>query len=138
MNVEIFAFCEAADLSGTTEGKLNLNGIFDRISTRIMPYRHENFLLAIRIRFDPIESGYHEYRIDLVDADGRLLEPSRIGTFPRNCWSEAAFLVSNVFIPFRGIVFPQPGDYEARMAVNGHLSACAPLQLKTYPEISRL
>lgn len=135
MNVEIFSFCEKAEVPGNSGGKLSLSGIFDRICTRQTPHRQTTFLLAVRIRFDPIESGDHHYRIDLIDADGRLLEPSRTGKFPRNCWSENPSLVSNVLIVYRNILFPNAGDYEARMAVDGLLAACAPLQLRTSPEI---
>jgi hypothetical protein len=72
MNTEILTICDAAVDYG---GRLSILGAFDVIHAHRFPAVHPHCSVALRIRFDRIESGAHPFILNIVDEDGNNIIP---------------------------------------------------------------
>ncbi|MCX7826193.1 MAG: hypothetical protein N2689_11640 [Verrucomicrobiae bacterium] len=126
MEVEVFALCDAATDSF---GKLNILGAFDRINGRQFPVVHPHCAVALRVRFERIEEGNHRVKINVIDADGKLVMPSFEGNiavrFPEDVQSVCANLILNI----NGIRFERPGQYSIDLAIDGRQERSVPVNV---------
>jgi len=126
MEVEVFALCDAATDSF---GKLNILGAFDRINGQQFPVVHPHCAVALRVRFERIEEGNHRVKINVIDADGKLVMPSFDGNiavrFPEDVQSVSANLILNI----NGIRFERPGQYSIDLAIDGRQEKSLPVNV---------
>jgi hypothetical protein len=109
------------------------NGTFDVIRGGVDEFIGETFpatifalTLIARLSFEPQEVGKQfEFAGELVDREGKTIFPALGGTFeapthPRRR-DRASWMT--LFLNCAGIVFPAPGDYFFRLAIDGqHLA----------------
>ncbi|NLE67000.1 MAG: hypothetical protein GX608_06210 [Lentisphaerae bacterium] len=127
MKIEVFALCDAAT---DYYGKLNILGAFDSIWVKQMPATHPHCAVALRIRFSPIEEGEHKLKINVVDADGKLIMPSMEGNLTVKRPPKSDSIVANVVLNIQGLKFAKCGDYSVDLAVDGRQEAALPLQVR--------
>ena len=72
MNIQVAVLCDAAT---DDNGKLNLLGAFDTISTPQLPAVHPQCSVALRVTFFSADEGKHNLKFNFVDADGRSIMP---------------------------------------------------------------
>ena len=78
MKVEIFTLCSNATIDSNSK-KLSIIDIFDSIYAENVPLTYEPCFLAMRLRFDRIEKGSKNLRINIVDEDGKhILAPHKM------------------------------------------------------------
>ncbi len=130
MKVEIFALCDAA-----TEfmGKLNLLGTFDSIGARETPASHPACGIALRIRFDRIESGEHKIRMELVNADGQPVVPPLETTANVQIPDGMPSAAINLIVNFQQLKFETFGDYSIDLAIDGRHESSLPLYVREMP-----
>ncbi len=72
MEIVLATLADAANTS--SDGKLNLMGLFDTLYAAAMPVTHPSMQLVLRIRAEPSETDrQHELEIRCMDEDGREL-----------------------------------------------------------------
>jgi hypothetical protein len=62
----------------TSDQKLIIGGVFDRILPPCLPYVHPSMGLALRIRFDIDEGHDHQVVVRFIDPDGAAVMPELV------------------------------------------------------------
>lgn len=122
MEIDLALLCDAATVDAS--GKLNLLGIFDRVTVSGLPARHGRMSLVLRLRATVREAGPHEVEIVLRDPDGKEVvradgKVEMSGTPGRG----ADALTEGIHLPqilnFDGLVFERAGHYTFDVKVDG-------------------
>lgn len=126
MDVDLALLADAATVDGS--GKLNILGVFDRVTTGQFPARHGRIALVLRFTAGVDEMGVHEVEIRLRDPEGgevlRLSGQMELGpgaTAPGN-----GMRVPHV-LNLDGLVFEMAGAYAFDVSVNGDHHVSIPL-----------
>lgn len=118
MEVDLALLADAATIDGS--GKLNILGIFDRLTTSSFPTRHPRLSLVLRFSAGVQDVGKHEIAIDLKAPDGKQLVhidgEMKLAPGPRA--SGGAVLVPHV-LNMDGLIFPAAGRYSFDVRVDG-------------------
>jgi hypothetical protein len=131
MNVEAFLLCDAATEFG---GKLNVLGAFDSIFAKEFPAVHPHCAVALRLRFDQIETGQHRVRLNFVDADGKAVLPPLDATINIGMRAEDVSICANLVLNIQGVKFEKAGVYSIDLAVDGRHERSLPLFVKPMPK----
>lgn len=135
MKVTIAVLADYANVS--REGKLNIMGIFNRVTAPQFPTVHPLMHLVLRLSLHNSESGKRlGITIRLVDADGnRLLEISGEGVMMTQ---EPGEFFADQVLTLANLVFPTPGDYAFDVLVNDEHRTTVPLKVvHALPDTSR-
>jgi len=126
MDVDLALLADAATIDGS--GKLNILGIFDRLSTQAFPTRHPRMSLVLRFAAGIQEVGRHQVAISLKGPDGKevLRIDGEMNLAPGPSSSGGAVLVPHV-LNMDGLVFPAPGRYAFDVKVDGVHQVSIPL-----------
>lgn len=129
MDIDVFVLCDAA-----TEwaGKLNILGTFDTIYALAFPVIHPHCALALRIRFSQIEEGQHHVRINVTDADGRLVIPPLDGNITIKFGPHDTMAVANMVLNLERLKIDKPGQYSIDFAIDGRLEKSHPLFVRLH------
>jgi hypothetical protein len=126
MEVDLALLADAATIDSS--GKLNILGVFDRLSTQTFPARHPHMVLILRFTASVQEIGRHRVEIALKDPAGHqamhIDGEMHLGAGP-------ASVAGGVQVPhvlhLDGLVFPKPGGYAFDVRVDGHHQVSVPL-----------
>ncbi len=125
MRIEVFCLCDAAT---THAGKLNLLGAFDTIYAREMPVIHPTCAIAIRLRWERIESNAtHRLKIQFVDDDGGEVMPVWQSNISVQALPDRSSSATDLTLNLHRIQFNSYGPYAIDLAVDGRLEATLPL-----------
>jgi len=130
MNVEAFLLCDAAT---NQQGKLNVLGAFDNISTRKLPAIYPACSIVARIRFEKIEEGLHTVRILVIDEDANFIGPKLQGNINVRMGEYTDSITSNLIINIQRLKFDRYGTYRTDLAVDGEIRASLPLRVTEAP-----
>jgi len=127
MEVDLALLADAATIDGS--GKLNILGIFDRLTTSAFPTRHPRLSLVLRFSAGMQELGKHEVEIQLKAPDGKQIVRSdgemNLSPGPR---AGGVVLVPHV-LNMDGLVFPVAGRYFFDVRVDGEHQVSIPLSV---------
>ncbi len=117
MRVKIAALADYATIS--QEKKLSILGIFSQINASDVPCAHPQMVIVVQFEFEPPEAGHEKhFGIELQDEDGRLITSiTGTGIIPES--KEAEPVVVNQAVTLRNIVFPEFGQYEFKILLDG-------------------
>lgn len=124
MKLEIFTLCEAATVSG---GRLNILGAFDRIHSNKTPITHPICAIAIRMRFEKIETGTKRIRISFINADGKPVMPTLEQTCTVKDDKYKLSSILNLVLLIQQIKLNDFGAYSIDLAVDGRLEGSIPV-----------
>jgi hypothetical protein len=128
MEVDLALLADAATIDGS--GKLNIIGIFDRLSTAAFPTRHPRLSLVLRFSAGIHEIGKHDIGISLKAPDGHEL--MRIDG-QMNLAAGPGAVAGGVRVPhilnMDGLVFPIAGPYAFDVRVDGEHHVSIPLMV---------
>ena len=126
MEVDLALLADAATIDGS--GKLNILGIFDRLTTTSFPTRHPRLSLVLRFSAGLQEVGKHEVGIKLKAPDGKELVriDGEMNLAPGPSGSGGAILVPHV-LNMDGLIFPAAGSYAFDVRVDGEHHVTIPL-----------
>ena len=118
MEIDLAFLADAATIDAS--GKLNVLGIFDRISAMTFPARHPRMCLVMRFQAGVHEVGRHAVEIILRDPRGeelvRLDGEMHMAPGPRG--ATEGVRVPHV-LNLDGLVFPSAGRYGFDVRVDG-------------------
>ena len=128
MEIDLALLSDAATVDAA--GKLNILGIFDRISTGGFPAQHPHISLVFRIGASIKEAGDHNVEILLNDPDGRevvrMNGEIKIGPGPAEVGGRVK--VPQV-VNLERLVFPKEGRYSFDVSIDGEHQVSVPLFL---------
>ncbi|MHC4159561.1 MAG: DUF6941 family protein [Planctomycetota bacterium] len=127
MNIDAFLLCDCATDQG---GKLNVLGAFDSIFARKMPAVHRACAITARIRFEKIEEGEHQVRIDVVDEDGKAVLPRLDGEISVKVGAEAGSAATNLILNLQRLEFERYGRYSINLAIDGRHVQSLPFSVR--------
>ena len=109
MKVMFGCVCDHASVD--QGGKLNINGVFDRIGTSRFPATHPRMVLVFRLLLEYEDNDRpHELTCRLEDADGQeLLKAEAAVEHPRV--EPGDFRTLNQIVQMENIGFQKPGRY---------------------------
>jgi hypothetical protein len=124
MNIEILTICDAAVDYG---GRLSILGAFDVIHAHRFPAVHPHCSVALRIRFDRIESGPHPFTLSILNDDGANVIPPIQGNMEVKMPPGMISSAVNVVLNLQGLKFERPGEYSVNFELDGEPASFLPL-----------
>lgn len=126
MQVKLAVLADYANV--TAEGKLNILGIFDRISVAEIPAVHPQMHLILRLEAHPAERGRaHQIEIRLHDPDGRTVFEVKGEMKPHGPAGRAA--ATNQILTLNNLHLAREGGYNFVVFVNNDLKTEVPLEV---------
>lgn len=126
MDVDLALLADAATIDAA--GKLNILGVFDRLSTANLPAQHPHMVLVLRFSASVQEMGRHHVAITLRDPAGK--EAMRIDG-DMHLGSGMGATASGMKVPhvlhLDGLVFPVAGRYAFDVSVDDEHHVSIPL-----------
>lgn len=125
MNLEVFTFCDAANDS---QGKLNILGAFDTVNVPAVPAILAQCAIAVRMRYDRIESGEHLVTLRIILPSSTALPdtPSGKATIPPP--PPGADIASGLIVyNITGLPLPEAGKYRVAFIVDDVAVGAIPL-----------
>ncbi|MGQ0739767.1 MAG: DUF6941 family protein [Bacteroidota bacterium] len=126
METEIFTL---ADFAQDNNSKLTIVGTFDSIHTKQFPAQHPACSIACRLRFAAKEAGEHEFRLRLIDSDGKEIIKPVQGNISIASPANEQFASVNLVINFGNLQFEKPGRYSFELYIDGEWKSGLPLFL---------
>jgi hypothetical protein len=112
--------CVADSAEVCPDGKLSIQGIFDRIETPIFPARHQRMSFVFRIEASYVDSGaVMPSVIQLRDEDGHILFQVE-GEVRIPSIAPGEMGVANQIITLKQIPFARGGTYTFSLGLDGH------------------
>ena len=130
MNIEAFLLC---DFASDEHGKLTVVGAFDSIFATKVPIVHPACTLAARIRFERIEEGDHQVRVDVVDEDGKPVVPRLDAKISVPLREDVASSLVNLVLHLQRLKFEKYGDYSINLAIDGKVEGSLPFSVRQVP-----
>ena len=120
MEVTLAVLADYCNVS--SEGKLNVMGIFDVLRSPRFPCTHPAMQLVMTFEFPSTELGRETpVEVQLIDTDGRKLWELPTTVIPTRAAAEESvepFRVNQVVL-VQNLTFQKPGDYEFAILVRG-------------------
>ena len=117
MEIDLALLADAATIYAT--GKMNILGVFDRISVSQFPAQHGRVALVLRLTAGTSEVGTHEMQIRLTDPEGsEVLSLNGEIQLVGGPGASEGIRVPHV-LNLDGLVFPGPGRYSFDVKVDG-------------------
>lgn len=130
MKIEAFLLCDAAT---DQRGKLNVLGAFDNIFAKQVPVKYPACAVAARIRFEQIEEGEHDIRLNIIDQDGNSIGPKLEGKISVKTPPMLDSTVANIILNIHGFEFKKFGRYRIDIAIDGNMLASLPVRVCEVP-----
>lgn len=128
MEVPLALIADAANIS--EEGKLNVLGVFNRITVRELPATHPQLTLVLRFEADAVEAGQTKrLQIFLADPDGQrllTLEADIEVPEPRVPGKPVELVMPQAIT---GLTFERSGPHAFHTLINGEPKARVPVDV---------
>ena len=126
MEIEIFTL---ADFAQDSNGKLTIVGTFDSIHAKQFPATHAACTVACRLRFAAKESGSHDFKLRLTDAEAKEIIKPVEGNMNIGAPANGQFSSVNFVINFNQLKFEKSGRYSFELLIDGEWKSGLPLFL---------
>lgn len=124
MQVKLALLADYANV--TAEGKLNILGIFDRISVREIPAVHPQMHLVLRLEAHPAERNLsHAVQIRLYDPDGDTVFDVNGDIVPQGQAGQT--IATNQILTLNNLQLSKSGGYTFVVLVNNDVKSEIPL-----------
>ncbi len=124
MQVKLAVVADHANVS--SEGKLNILGIFDRIVVSDLPAVHPQMHLVVRLEAHPAERDRpHPVEVRLHDPDGQTVFELKGEVVPEGLAGET--ITANQIVGINNLVLAKTGEYVFVIFVDHDLKAETPL-----------
>ena len=128
MEIDLALLADAATIDAA--GKLNILGIFDRISVAQFPAQHGRITLVLRLTAGTSEIGSHDVYIRLSDPGGvEVLSLNGEMQLAGGARAGGAIRVPHI-LNLDGLVFKGPGMYSFDVKVDGEHHVSLPLSVE--------
>jgi hypothetical protein len=124
MQVKLALLADYANV--TAEGKLNILGIFDRISVNEIPAVHPQMHLILRLEAHPAERNRsHNVEIRLYDPDGQIVFEVKGDVVPHG--NAGQTIATNQILTLNNLQLNKSGAYNFVVLVNNDVKSEVPL-----------
>jgi hypothetical protein len=130
MRVPIISLCDSVSIN---DGKLTMNGIFDRLFAKVTPCVHPMCAVAGHIHFEVTEVGKHPFKFVFLDEDGKSLLSIVNQMDVKEVPDGGSFITVPFVFNLNGLPLPHYGDYEAQLLLDNQTIAAAPLLVRPIP-----
>ncbi|HUR64791.1 MAG TPA: hypothetical protein VMZ03_00445 [Chitinophagaceae bacterium] len=130
METEIFTL---ADFAQDNNSKLTIVGTFDSIHTKQFPTQHPACAIACRLRFSAKETGTHDFRLRLIDSEGKEVIKPIEGNITIGMPPNGQFASINIVVNFNQLQFEKEGRYSFELYMDGDWRSGLPLFLSKIP-----
>ena len=132
------SFAVLADYSNvSTEGKLNIMGIFDHIWAKSFPSIHPYAQLIMRFECGPAEFGTQkDIKIVILDEDGAQIS-SLDGKINIDAEQKRPHVKVDHSLRIQNMRFESPGQYAISILVSGEEKISIPLTIEQLPAESK-
>lgn len=113
----VFLFCNHAQAG--PDNNLNIYGVFNELYAPDFPARQDRLVLAGVIEWDGREEGRIDFRIDLLDPDGSSIFTVDGHTDVAQGSPSHSPPKSQFVLPMEKVLFPGPGRYRIKLAIDG-------------------
>lgn len=125
MKIKLALLADYANV--TTDGKLNILGIFDRIHVAKLPAVHPQMQFVIRLEAHPAEAGRsHKLEVRLHDPDGQTVFNIQ-GDMMVHSRAPGETIYTNQIITINNLHLPKIGGYNFIVFTDNDLKAEVPL-----------
>ncbi|HUH13754.1 MAG TPA: hypothetical protein VMK65_11615 [Longimicrobiales bacterium] len=132
MKIKLALLADYANV--TTDGKLNILGIFDRIHVAKLPAVHPQMQFVIRIEAHPAEAGRnHRLEVRLHDPDGQTVFNIQ-GDMMVQSRGPGEIIYTNQIITINNLQLPKTGGYTFIVFTDNDLKAEVPLLVERAKE----
>ena len=132
MEIDLALLADAATVDAS--GKLNILGVFDRLTAKIFPAQHGRISLVLRFQATVQDAGRHQIQIAFVDPAGTEVV-GVTGEIQIGAGKQAA--EEGVRVPqvlnLDGVVFPMAGRYSFDVRIDGEHHVAIPLMVAGPP-----
>jgi len=130
MEIDIAVLADAANI--TTEGKLNITGIFDQITASVFPTVWPSCTLIIRLVGHQSETGEHKINVRIADEDGKELSRlnGEIKLNRKRNVSSVRSLQAPLIFNIVNLQLPRPGTYTFDVLIDGRFEVGVPLHVE--------
>lgn len=130
MDIQMAVLCDfAADYGG----KFCVQGCFDTLYARELPYIKRDFTLAFRATMMSEDNGRYELGVSIVDEDGVPLDQQKMPfhievnvAVP----AETEFVTRNYILNCYGLQFNNAGEYSMDLTIDGELIVRVPFRIR--------
>lgn len=130
MQVKLALLADYANITG--EGKLNILGIFDRITVQQVPIVHPQMHLILRLESHSAErSRTHNIEIRLHDPDGQTVFEVKGDMIPQG--ASVLSTSTNQILTLNNLQLEKAGGYNFVVFVDNDLKAEIPLAVELAP-----
>jgi adenine specific DNA methylase Mod len=126
MEIEIFTL---ADFAQDNNSKLTIVGTFDSINSKQFPFVHPACSVATRLRFSVKETGDHDFKLRLIDAEGKEMIQPIEGNINIPAPKNGQITSINVVANFAQMKFETSGRYSFELYIDGEWKSGLPLFL---------
>ena len=127
-------FAVVADYAAvTSDGKLVVAGIFDRITAGEMPAVHPTMSLAFRATMDPGSPSFHRIEVHLVGPDGTDVLPAFHGEMRAFAADAASPRGAQFVLSLPGVRFQMWGLYTVNVSIDGQHLRTVPFRIVQPP-----
>lgn len=113
----VFLFCR--DASTASDGKLDIQGVFNELYAKDFPARQERMVLVGIVEWDRDLEGRIPFSVEIVDADDVSILSIEGHTDVDARPSSRAPARSHFILPLKKVMFPAMGRYRVRINLNG-------------------
>ena len=131
MEIEIFTL---ADFAQDNNSKLTIVGTFDSIHSKQFPATHPACSIACRLRFAAKESGPHDFKLRMIDAEGKEIIKSIEGNINIGAPANGQLSTINIVVNIAQLQFSKPGRYSFELYLDGEWKSGLPLFLQQIAE----
>lgn len=126
MEIEIFTL---ADFAQDNNSKLTIVGTFDSIQSKQFPSTHPACAVACRLRFAAKEAGSHDFKLRLIDIDGKETIKPIEGNINIGNPPNGQFAAINIVVNFNQLQFEKAGRYSFELYIDEDWKSGLPLFL---------
>ena len=117
MNISLAFLADEANVS--QEGKLNVLGIFDRITAAAFPIVHPKLVFAFRVQMEFADAGRSfPVEVRLLDQEGEAMFEA-VGEITGPAVPLGEFATANQVFAMVGVQFPSEGIYRFSVSIGG-------------------
>lgn len=127
MEIKTAVLADAANVS--QEGKLNITGIFTRLSGETFPLMHPSMVLVIVFGYHTSEAGDHAFTLNIADEDGKKIAGAGGGFKLQRPPSHQLPPTGQFLLPLAMVTFPEPGVYSFDILIDGRYEGSALIEV---------
>ena len=132
MQLLIATLCDSA---ADYQGKLCVLGAFDTLCAQQFPVEHPQCALALRILFQPRDTGKHHISIELINQEGSRMKIPFPPSLDVGLLNSVPFVTRNLVLNLQRLRFEKPGVYHFDVTLDDDVLISLPLRVARLEEM---